>query len=498
MSCGTYNTGWDGGCGCVGTVQYAPPACNPNFPTACQALGAGTIQRVVGEDSAYCKYTVPTLQSNSILFYNSSTAILSWANGSIANPIFLGNGSGQATASSAVQIQATTPTGQLVAFKPTTLTETQFPIVTPSGSTTNWGTIENIVPNQGLVYKSGSTPPSGIYIPTGTSYVANTVYELSPNTTAISSSVGTNIVSFDNNGNPIIVPAVSLNTSSAFIDANKIRIYPSSISGTTNLSVNFGQLVVTNSANNQIAINGTGTTYNLNILGSGAGGLDAGSATSNTVYYIYVIYGTSVGVNVLMSVDGTNPSMPSSYTYYRLIGITKAVNNSVTIDSKYNQNGRIVNFGYTARQIVGGISYLVTVTGTQPTVNTYFTGTVSQYISSEYVNSATFKLAYGDYPSSTDFASVIIGSSTVGTTGTTLPAPGYPVSSEIYGTGATYAISANGSATSATAVTNYCVFQSFVPQNSITSYYNLSISSAIYYAGDTLDFSITGYTLNIF
>ena len=102
MSCGcnnNYGGGW-GGCGCANTVQYAPPACNPNFPTSCTALGVGTIQRVVGEDSASCKYTVPTLQSNSILFYNASTALISWGNGSVVNPIFLGNGSGQATASS--------------------------------------------------------------------------------------------------------------------------------------------------------------------------------------------------------------------------------------------------------------------------------------------------------------------------------------------------------------------------------------------------------------
>ena len=187
MSCGCNNNGngW-GGCGCGGTVQYAPAACNPNFPTACQALGAGTIQRVVGEDSAYCKYTVPTLSSNSILFYNSSTAIISWANGTVANPIFLGSGSSQATSSSSVQLQATTPTGQLVAFKPSTSTETQFPVVTPSGTTTNWGTIESIVPNQGLVYKTGSTADGSL--------AANTVYQLT----------GTSgqYVSFDSLGNP--------------------------------------------------------------------------------------------------------------------------------------------------------------------------------------------------------------------------------------------------------------------------------------------------------
>jgi len=178
MSCGcnNYGNGW-GGCGC-GTVQYAPPACNPNFPTACTALGAGTIQRVVGEDSSYCKYTVPTLQSNSILFYNASTGLVKWADGSVANPVYLGNGN-QATSTLVGAIQGTTPTGQLVEFNPNTSTETQFPVVAPSGTTTTWGTIESIVPNTGLVYRNNT----------------GTVAQLS-------SSSG-NIVTFDANGNPI-------------------------------------------------------------------------------------------------------------------------------------------------------------------------------------------------------------------------------------------------------------------------------------------------------
>jgi len=189
MSCGCNNNGW-GGCGC-NTVQYAPPACNPNFPTYCQALGSGTIQRVVGEDSAYCKYTVPTLASNSILFYNASTAILSWADASVANPVFLGSGSGQATASSG-KLQATTPTGQLVAFTPSSSSEAQFPVVAVGGSVTNWGTIESIIPNQGIVYKTGSVVDGSL--------AANTVYQLT--------GASGQYVSFDALGNPTAVAPV--------------------------------------------------------------------------------------------------------------------------------------------------------------------------------------------------------------------------------------------------------------------------------------------------
>ena len=491
MSCGCNNNGngW-GGCGCGGTVQYAPAACNPNFPTACQALGAGTIQRVVGEDSAYCKYTVPTLASNSILFYNSSTALISWGNGTVANPIFLGNGSGQATASSSVQLQATTPTGQLVAFNPSTSTEAQFPFVTPSGSTTNWGTIENIVANQGLVYKTGNVPPSGNYIPTSSPYVANTVYQLSTSTTTVSNaSTVTNVVSFDSNGNAIIVPASSLNTTTAFIDANAISIYPSSVSGTTNLSVKFGQLVVTNPSNNaQTIINASGTIYNLNILTAGAGGIDSGSAIANTVYFIYVIYGTGAGINVLLSSSGTSPTLPGGYSYARLIGITKTTNSAATIDSYYNQNGRILNLGYTARQIV--LSY-----GYPNITNNYFTGQITQYISSAYVNTATMKLTYLRYPgTSYDFSSVVVGNTSAGTTGTTFTA--YPQTAEIYGSANTMPIATEGAGGYSTP--NYITFTTFVPQNSVNSYYNVFTYVAPAYAGDIVELAITGYELNIF
>jgi len=159
-------------------VQYAPSACNPNFPTTCTALGAGTIQRVVGEDSSSCKYTVPTLASNSLLFYNASTGLVNWANGTTANPIFIGNGS-QVSSSTVGAIQGTTPTGQLVEFNPSVSTQTQFPIVNPSSSTTTWGTIENLIPNTGLVYRNNT----------------GTVAQLS--------SASGNIVTFDANGNPI-------------------------------------------------------------------------------------------------------------------------------------------------------------------------------------------------------------------------------------------------------------------------------------------------------
>jgi len=191
MSCGCNNNGGWGGCGCGNTVQYAPSACNPNFPTTCTALGQGNIVRVVGEDSASCKYTVPVFASNSLLTYNASTNLINWNDGTSANPIFLGNGSGQASTLDEATIQATTPTGQLVAFVPDTSSEAQFPVIAPSGTTTSWGTIESIVPNKGLVYRNN----------------AGTVAQLS--------SAAGNIVTFDANGNPIAASASTLSGATA-------------------------------------------------------------------------------------------------------------------------------------------------------------------------------------------------------------------------------------------------------------------------------------------
>jgi hypothetical protein len=172
--------------------------------------------RVVGEDSSSCKYTVPTLQSNSILFYNASTAILSWADGSVGTPIFLGNGSGQATASASCQLQATTPTGQLVTFKPSVSTKTQFPIVNPSGTSTNWGTVESILPNQGIVYKTGATTDGPL--------AANTVYQLT----------GTSgqFVGFSASGNPI-ASTPSITQSYIFKSGNYIATANQSIAADT-------------------------------------------------------------------------------------------------------------------------------------------------------------------------------------------------------------------------------------------------------------------------
>ena len=443
MACGCDNNGW-GGCGCGNTVQYAPSACNPNFPTTCTALGQGVIQRVVGEDSGSCKYTVPTFNSNSLLSYNASTGLVNWADGSASNPIFLGSGN-QVSSSTVGAIQGTTPTGQLVEFNPSTSAETQFPIVSPSGVTTTWGTIENIIPSQGIVYKNASNVV--VQAPLGTAGQVLTM-------------VGG-------------VPAFATPATNGFVDARSVNISYASV---TSLSVNFGNLVVNSVAGNSIAINNS-SAYTLNLsTNSLPNGLDTGSLIASTYYYVFAIYNsTTSSVATLSSLSPTAPTLPTGYTYFRLIGLFRT-NSSSQIDALYNQNGRAVNFGQTANVVV-------TTQSTQAS-NKYWSGSVA-YAPYQYVDKAFFRFSLVG-ASTTQTANVVISNTAAGSTGPTQTV--LATTNEIYG--------AFIVAPYATAGTNvvYGTTTTVVPNNS-NSFFNI-YTTAVLGTGDSFTLQISGYELS--
>jgi len=524
MACGCNNSGngygW-GGCGCNNTVQYAPSACNPNFPTTCTALGTGVIQRVVGENSAYCKYTVPTLASNSLLTYNASTGLVNWNDGSTSNPIYLGSnygqilsagnfvigagysivslgttnwnsigvpvgvtpvvgtnfvatgvgsGSGTATQISTNQtsqstvgsIQGTTPTGQLVAFTPNTSTETQFPVVSPSGTTTTWGTIENIIPNQGVVYKTSGSPGIVAQASLGTSGQVLTI-----NTSG--------------------VPQFLNSTTPAFIDAQAINLYYAS---NTTINVSFGSLVFNsfNSSNPPTVVNGNASTYTLAINTFGPGAMDtaANETVASTYYYVYAIYDqTNKLFNVVGSPNSTQPATTNlgTYTYYRLIGVfyTGASN---SISSGYYQNGRTVYFGNSNWP-------QVFTTGTD-TTHVYFSNTVANFPPTSIANKV--KLVFVGYKqAATQAATVDI--TNVNPTATSPTTTNYyvPVGSELYGS-AVYPYTSSFTTTSPIVVYNN--FESDIPKTG-TIYAILNLG-AVNPSGAYFTVYISGCNLTIF
>jgi hypothetical protein len=429
-------------------VQYAPSACNPNFPTTCTALGTGTIQRVVGEDSSSCKYTVLPLASNSLLFYNASTGLVNWANGTTDDPVYLSPSTTTQTSGNLLGLSALSGNnGQVVEVMPTSpVTQATFPIVPIGGSTVNWGTIENIVPNQGVVYKNASNVVA--QAPLGTAGQILTM-------------VG-GVPAFANAPDP-----------AAFIDARSVNISYASVNS---LNVTFGQLVLTNAAGDSVAIKNA-LTYTLNLGNSGLPNtLDAPSLTGSTYYYVFAIYNPTAGIlATLGSLNPTSPTLPTGYTYFRLIGLFRT-NASSQIDPFYNQNGRIVNLGQTANVVV-------TTQATQAT-NKYWSGAIT-YVPYQYACRAFLRFALVG-AAGTQNANIIISNVTAGSTGGTQPP--LAQTSEVY---AAITVSpAYVTATNSTFGTAIAV----IPNSSL-SYYNV-YTTGVLGPGDSFTLQISGYELS--
>jgi len=75
-----------------------------------------------------------------------------------------------------------------------------------------------------------------------------------------------------------------------------------------------------------------GITLSPNINTSGANGLDTGTLSASTWYYVYAIYNpTTTTVAGIFSTSSTAPSLPSGYTYYARLGAVR----TDTSGSKY-------------------------------------------------------------------------------------------------------------------------------------------------------------------
>ena len=94
----------------------------------------------------------------------------------------------------------------------------------------------------------------------------------------------------------------------------KLEVYTTSSSA---LTVKAEELMLKNSSTGEFnyveSVNKT-----CSITSSGAGGLDTGSESSATMYYVWVI-SDGTNVNTLLSLSDTAPTMPSGYIYKRLV-----------------------------------------------------------------------------------------------------------------------------------------------------------------------------------
>lgn len=91
--------------------------------------------------------------------------------------------------------------------------------------------------------------------------------------------------------------------------------------GTPNTKVDLGAdaIQLLDASNNSYVARAFSAT--INILASGANGLDTGSAANSTWYYFFVIYNATTNTAAgLISTSSTAPTLPSGYTFTALLG----------------------------------------------------------------------------------------------------------------------------------------------------------------------------------
>lgn len=438
------------GCGCS-SCSVCPTAEN-SLPDTCeflQAIPTGTT--LVVEDSAGCKRSLIPPTSTSLL-QQTQDGDISWVDGSTDNPLCLPNTQLQA-GGTVPGVLALNASGCLVEYSADAPTDLQ--VLTQDGSDIQFESLSDAV-----IGAAGDG--CGVL-----------VRDCVPADEPLSFATGTEgqVLTLDADLNPVFIDPSELTAASAFIDAEKISVVYSS--GATAI-VDFGQVVVADGSAKVYITNPSAKV--LNLATNGAGGLDTGALAASTYYYIFAIYDKDNDViNVMASLSATAPTMPGTFTYFRVIGLFRTTSTSF-LSTGYFQNGRQVYLGYDARVILFAQG---------PTASTLmYTGAVSGLAPYQYVNQAMLRMdAIGVV--STYECNIIIADQVAGPTGA--PAS-LPQTSNQYG-------SSNFTSTR-TGINTYTTFVTIIPY-ATPSFYNIYFVAAIP-AGDSAQLSVIGYTLTIF
>jgi hypothetical protein len=349
------------------------PPCETPLPVTCEPLLLSeTIDRLVGEDADACKVTLRNPLTSGILFLDGSGAI-SWKTGATGSEINL---SALRTSVSPHDYLVTLDSNSLAKTAPTFVAAEKWYLIGQSGGMT-WVEQKNIFGSgSGILRKDINSPYEFSWLTGNAGQIAT---------------IGTDgNVTFKDVS--IVVPA------NAFRDlAGLTCVYV----GTKQININFSSLIVTNSGGLSLGITNA-SAKSVTLTTTGANGLDTGSLTTSENYYLFIIYNATSGtIATLASLNGVNPILPSGYTYFRRVGMFRT-NSSSNVPAAYFQNGQRVIFGSDASiilftQVAGGAG------------NT--TGTVTQYISTDYAKHAIFRLALLGSTAAGEFVAVISNTS---------------------------------------------------------------------------------------
>lgn len=132
------------------------------------------------------------------------------------------------------------------------------------------------------------------------------------------------------------IPTIPAHPTSSVVN---LLIEPGS-SPNSRIDVSCDECVLSNSSNETVRHDDVDVT--INFATNGANGLDTGSVAANTPYYIWLISnGTTVAAIAHASNAGT-PTLPSGYTYRKMVGWVRTGSGAVLYQSKQRQ----ADFGY--------------------------------------------------------------------------------------------------------------------------------------------------------
>ena len=100
--------------------------------------------------------------------------------------------------------------------------------------------------------------------------------------------------------------------------------------GTTTLTLTADELMLEDASGN--FLKASAVSLSLNIVTTGANGLDTGSAAEATWYYVFAIYNpTTSTLSGLLSLPATAPTLPTGYTLYARLGAVQTIPTAATL-----------------------------------------------------------------------------------------------------------------------------------------------------------------------
>lgn len=279
--------------------------------------------------------------SNGGIFYSTATAGAILAGTATANQILL-SGSSAAPAWSTATYPATTTANQILY---SSATNTVAGLATANSSV--------------LVTNGSGVPSLSTVLPNGTTA---TTQSANDNSTKVATTAYVATA---------VAAAPSLGIQGSF--KNLKHVWASN----TTTTITADQVMLMNGSNAPYLA--TNVSLTLNSATSGANGIDTGSVTTSTWYYIYVIYNGS-SVASLMSTSPASPSLPGGYTYYARIGAARTDGSSHFLG--------FIQYGRTVQYMVGSnLSALPKIDGSSSvqgstSTPTFITESVSNFVPS--------------------------------------------------------------------------------------------------------------------